>query len=466
MGVYGAKASDVLTIDIQQQLHRLVGLEDITLRYAFLGALITGISTGWMGSFLVVRRLSMLGDTLAHSILPGLVLGFILAQGRDELTLFVSALMMGYVGVCFVSWVKKKSYLKEDAALSLVLSGFYAIGIVLLTMVQHTSIGQKTGLEKIFFGQAAALSSNDLWLMGLLTAIISLFMLFFYKELLLFSFDSVFARATTPGVRVIELFFQLGVTAVIVSALKTSGVILVSAMLIIPSSTAYLITQSMPGMIVWSIVWSVFSGIVGVGLSFLKPGLATGPCMVVTAGSVFFIVWIGLPKNGLLGRFLSRLKTKNRIMTENLLKMIYHLLEQHQFQNNIIPIQALATMKKIPIEIAKKQINHLVQQEFGMWNQPDSDAHTFTLTASGWVRACQIVRNHRLWELYLTHVADYPTDHVHDDAEKIEHILGEDVVRQIESRLNYPQKDPHGQLIPSLIDMQNPKFTRSPFFNR
>jgi Mn-dependent DtxR family transcriptional regulator len=140
-----------------------------------------------------------------------------------------------------------------------------------------------------------------------------------------------------------------------------------------------------------------------------------------------------------------------RIQRENTLKSIYHVLEDHGFRGEGVSIRELAERRKETEDQVRLFVKDLRQHGFVTLYE---DGSTVLTTPEGWRRACAIVRNHRLWELYLTHAASIAADHVHEDAEKIEHVLGEEVVRELEKRLNYAKEDPHGKPIPSVRDMQ------------
>ena len=455
---WAMKAAHWGSTDMGEQWMRFFCFEDTAVRYALIGALLMGLSTGVLGSFLVVRRLAMMGDTLSHAVLPGLVGGFLWAGGKEPWALFTGALLAGLLGVWLVSQIKTMSVLKEDAALGLVLSGFYAIGVCLLTMVQHMEIGQKSGLDKILFGQAAALGLNDLYFMGGVTAVVVILVGFFYKEFLALSFDEAFARALGWPIGLFQGLFMGVLAATVVVSLQASGVVLVSAMLIIPASAAYLLTQRFGVLVILASTLSMIAGVLGALLSFLKPGIPTGPCMVACASLEFGLIWLLAPGQGIIPQWVRQMRVQERIALENTLKAIYHVLEKGGFQLETVTLEALAEGQA------------LVARGFAHFGSLDKAAsienRTLHLTPQGWARACEIVRNHRLWELYLTHAANYAPDHVHEDAEKIEHMLGETIVRQLETRLNYPQRDPHGKLIPSLADMENPYFSRPPWGNK
>ena len=135
-----------------------------------------------------------------------------------------------------------------------------------------------------------------------------------------------------------------------------------------------------------------------------------------------------------------------------MLKVMYHVLEEEGFRGETVPLRDLAEARREAIEDVQVEMRSL--RSHGLVTI-SGDGQAAVFTPDGWKRACEIVRNHRLWELYLTHAANYALDHVHEDADKIEHILGEDTVRLLEKRLNYAHRDPHGKLIPGLADIHS-----------
>ena len=153
------------------------------------------------------------------------------------------------------------------------------------------------------------------------------------------------------------------------------------------------------------------------------------------------------PKYGTLTRWWRRKNHSRQIRNENSLKAIYRVLEDREFEGEGVSLQELAELRRETLETARDQVRALVQAG---WATTGEDGHVAYLTPEGQRRGWAIVRNHRLWELYLTNLADYEPDHVHDDAEKIEHILGEDAVRELEKLLDYPELDPHGKQIPKV----------------
>jgi len=182
--------------------------------------------------------------------------------------------------------------------------------------------------------------------------------------------------------------------------------------------------------------------------------------MVLAASTVFTLSFLFSPRHGLVSRWRKRRSREKRIRNENTLKAIYQVREASKFAGEGVRLTDLARrMSESELE-ARERTRDLRAVSICDLKEIEGEAFAF-LNPDGWLRACAVVRNHRLWELYLTNQAEYEPDHVHDDAEVIEHVLGEETVRRLERLLDFPAKDPHGKLIPSLADLQR-SLTRDP----
>jgi ABC-type Mn2+/Zn2+ transport system permease subunit/Mn-dependent DtxR family transcriptional regulator len=446
-----ARIGELSESNIAEQALRFFTLRDPSVRYALIGSILLGITCGLLGSFIVVRKMALVGDALSHAVLPGVALGFLWNMSKDPLTIFIGATAAGLLGTATVAAIKQTTRLKEDTVLGMVLAGFFSIGICLVTMIQHLPTGNKSGVDKFLFGQAAAISAQDVQLMSVVAALSIIAIVVFYKEFLVASFDSGFARAVGFPIHMIHHALMLLLAFAVVIALQAVGVVLVSAMLITPAAAAYLLTDRMHRMLLIAAIFGMFAGMTGAFFSFLGPSLPTGPFMVLGASAVFGLAFLFGPKHGVVMRWWNRRSRAQRIQNENTLKSIYHVLEGRQFRGEGVSLRELAERRRETIDEAKQQADSLRRRNLATLHE---DGNLIFVTPSGWQRACTIVRNHRLWELYLTNAAQIAADHVHDDAEKIEHVLGEDVVRELERRLEYATKDPHGRPIPSLSDMQ------------
>jgi len=449
--VWAERIGDMGENTVWDQAQRFFSLKDPAVRYALMGSILLGISCGLLGSFIVVRKMALFGDTLSHAVLPGVALGFMWNMSKDPLAIFIGATLAGLIGGALVTLIVQTTRLKEDTALGLVLASFFAVGICLLTRIQKISTGNKGGLDDFLFGQAAAMGKNDITLMLVVTLLVIVAITFSYKELLVVSFDKTFAGSVGLPVAVIHYALMMLLAFSVVIALQAVGVVLVSAMLITPAAAAYLLTDRMHAMLLLASTFGVAAGATGAFLSFLGNNLPTGPLMVVGASLVFLSAFLFGPRYGVISRWWRQSSRSAQVQRENTLKALYHVLEARSFAGEGVSLRELAERRRETIEDVRGQAQQLKKHDLATLHE---DGETLHLTPDGWQRACEIVRNHRLWELYLTNEARIAPDHVHDDAEIIEHVLGEETVRQLERTLNHAKEDPHGRQIPGLQDLQ------------
>lgn len=454
-----ARVSELADTDTLDRAIRFFTFQDASLRFALIGSILLGVCCGLMGAFLVVRRLALMSDALSHAVLPGVALGFLWNMTKNPVAIFIGATLCGLLGSGVVQAIRNTTKQKEDAALGFVLASFFAVGVCLMTMIQNLPGGNKSGLDKFMFGQAAALGSTDLILLGVVAALVIGLLTIYYKELLVTSFDSAFARSAGIPASLFHYLLMLLLAFAIVSSLQAVGVVLVSAMLVIPAAAAYLLTDRFGWMLILSAVFGLSTGAVGSFFSFVGRNLPTGPLMVLAATFVFVLALCFGPRHGIIAKWWRHRSRSARIQRENTLKALYRVLEDGGFQHETVTPRELAELRREPLETITKQLHSLFRAGF---ITPAGAGGSVGFTPDGWRRACEIVRNHRLWELYLTTAAHYAADHVHEDAEKIEHVLGEDTVRQIEKQLNHARRDPHGKLIPGYADIHAGEPGRSP----
>jgi len=454
---HAARISELSDSTMAERALRFLTFQDPSLRNALAGSMLLGICCGLMGAFLVVRKMALMGDALSHAVLPGVALGFLWNMTKDPLAIFVGATLSGLLGAGTVQLIRHTTRHKEDAALGFVLASFFGVGICLFTMIQNIPGGNKSGLDKFMFGQAAALSQGDVLLLAAVTVLAAGAVLLFYKEYTLTSFDTGFARSLGMPVQFFHYSLMLLLAFAIVSSLQAVGVVLVSAMLVIPASTAFLLTDRFGLMLLLAAIFGLCSGAIGSFFSFVGRNLPTGPFMVLAAASLFAGALLLGPRHGILSRWWRQRSRSARIRRENTLKAIYQVLEDDGFRREAAGVSELAERRRETREEAMRQIASVRKSGFVT---ALGDAVSFT--PKGWQRACEIVRNHRLWELYLTNAAHIAADHVHEDAEVIEHVLGEEIVLKLEKRLNYARRDPHGKLIPGLKDIRMGRASRRP----
>ena len=415
-----------------------------TARNVLLGASLLGVVGGVLGCFALLRRQSLLGDALAHAALPGVCVAYLLTQSKSPGPLFAGALVAGALGSLLILGVVRYSRVKEDSAIGIVLSVFFGAGIVLLTMIQKLPYGNQSGLDKFLFGQAATLMPRDIQLMAVLGALVLAMVVLFYKEFKLLCFDREFGASLGYPMRPLEIVLTLLLVVVVVVGLQTVGVVLMVATLVTPAAAARQWTERLATMLVLAALVGGGSGAVGALLSASIPRLPTGPVIVLCSSAVLVASLVFAPQRGLLWAWLRHRRMVGRIQRENLLKDLYLWGERRggEWQRPVPWSLLMGTRGQ-----TGGQLERLARR------LADRDHLTFEsagaqLTPSGFAAAEAIVRKHRLWELYLTHRLELASDHVHRDADAMEHTLSDEALADLDALLGYPEVDPHGQPIP------------------
>jgi manganese/zinc/iron transport system permease protein len=308
-------------------LHDL--LFDYTLRTVALGSAALGLVSGALGVFAVLRRQSLLGDAVSHAALPGIVLAFLLTGSKAPLVLVLGAALAGWCAALLVMLVVRTSRIKVDTALGLMLSSFFGLGLVLLSVVQRSAGAGQAGLDRFLFGQAAALVGDDLVTMAVLGAVVLAGLALLWKEFKLLSFDPAFAAATGLPVRLLDILLTSLLVVAIVIGLQTVGVVLMSAMIVAPAAAARQWTDRLGRLVALAGLFGALAGLTGAVISSLVPHLPTGPTivLVITALTVFSL--LAAPERGLLAERWRVWRQRRRLATDTVLADLYRLAAQH-----------------------------------------------------------------------------------------------------------------------------------------
>lgn len=259
-----------------------------TLCITLIGTGILGIVAGALGSFALLRKQSLLGDAIAHAALPGIAIAFLYTHSKNPAILLLGGSISGLIGTLLMSIITHHSRLKKDAALGIILSVFFGIGLMLMTVIQKQPMANQSILNKFLFGNASTLLPQDIYIMGTVGAIIITCMLVFWKEFKLITFDPDFAHTLHYPVALLQSFLTTLLVLAIVIGLQTVGVILMSSMLIAPAAAAYQWTHRLESMALLASCIGALSGICGALLSSMITHLPTGPIIVVVLSVVVF----------------------------------------------------------------------------------------------------------------------------------------------------------------------------------
>jgi manganese/zinc/iron transport system permease protein len=314
---------DLLT----QTLAELV--TDYTLRTVALGSAALGLVSGSLGAFAVLRRQSLLGDAVSHAALPGIVLAFMLSGRKLPLVLVLGAALAGWAGALVVMLVVRTTRIKQDTALGLVLSTFFGLGLVLLSLIQRTAGAAQAGLESFLFGQAAALVGDDLRTMAGLGAIVLVALALLWKEFKLISFDADFAGSLGLPVRRLDVALTTLLVVAIVIGLQTVGVVLMSAMIVAPAAAARQWTDRLGRLVVLAGGFGALAGLTGAVISSLVPRLPTGPTIVLAVTALTGFSLLFAPRRGLVLGRLRDWRRRGQLRADAVLADLYRLAAQH-----------------------------------------------------------------------------------------------------------------------------------------
>jgi len=428
---------------VRERVARVVLLRDYNTRVVLAGSVILGATAGVVGVFTLLRRRALIGDVVGHSALPGIALAFLIGElifghGRSLPLLLSGAFLAGLAAAGCVMALDRVSRIRSDAALAVVLSGFYGAGAVLLSVVQQLPTGAAAGLSTYLNGQTATIVAADVWLFACSAAVVLAVTLALFKEFTLLCFDMESAAADGWPVRTLDALLIVLVAAVTIIGMQSVGLILVVATLITPAAASRFWTDNIRAMTVSSAAIGGTSAAIGVLLSAAAPHVAAGAVIVIIAGLMFVVSLLFGKRRGVVWRWLTRVKLRRRIGRHDLLRAIYEQLESVQRASSDAQFLAGA----VPLDDLIRERPWTGGEVGGLIKWATRDGLVTTpstalihLTPHGLDQARRLVRNHRLWEIYLIRYADVAPTHVDRGADLIEHVLDEQIIRDLERHL-------------------------------
>ncbi len=264
-----------------------------------IGTLI-GILSAVIGSYLIVRGMGLLGDVIAHAVLPGLAIAFYV--GVD---IFIGAFIAGTISTFVVAWIQSHSKIKVDTAMALVFSGFLALGVMLITTLKS-----KLDLHSFLFGDILGVTGVDLWRTLLIAIAVLIGVAMFYRELLFYCFDPLAAKAMGIPVHLINFGLTAAITLTIIASMQAVGVVLVVSLLTGPAATAYLLVKRLHMMMIIGAVIGVFASVSGMYVSYYQ-NVPSGSAIVLIISVLFLLALLFSPSQGILtkGKLSRRLKS-------------------------------------------------------------------------------------------------------------------------------------------------------------
>jgi len=471
-------------------LTRLSIWEGIDTWIAITGAL-AAMACALPGTWLLLRRQSLLGDALSHAVLPGIVIAYIslswledagwlagpslggngvgrVAEGmslvvRRQLALFVGAALSGVVAAVLSEVIQRWGRVERSAALGVVFTSMFALGLLLIRLFAdraHLDPGcvlygnlEATGFDTLAgtsIPQAVVVNGAMLLLNGLLTVL-------FFKELRLNTFDPELGAAQGLRPNLVSLVLMSVTAATVVAAFESVGAILVIAMMIVPGAAARLLTDRLSTMLWLSLIVAAIGACIGHVFAITLPAMicsrigfkqvddaSTSGMMAVTVFGCFVLAILFSPRHGIVLAWWERVQLRLRVAREDLLG---HLYRQEEAASTGATVDSQVPLRtrtiSLPGWIQWLAWRTLVHQELIQLG-PRGES----LTPSGSVAARNLVRSHRLWELYMARHFELPDDHLHATAEQVEHFLGPELQAELAAELDQPTTDPHGKTIP------------------
>jgi len=415
---------------------------DSALGLPLLGAVLVCFLAGIVGTFSFLRKQSLIGDVVSHAALPGVAAAFLFSGVKNPLLFWLGATLSGFFAVWIIDIAERVTKLKPDVLQAITLGVFFGLGIMLLTFIQHQEMGAQSGLDSFLFGNAAAINRSDVYVLSAVFLINVSLVYFFYRGFKLISFDIHLAHNLGLPVTLLRLLLIFITVSTIAVGIQMVGVILMAALMITPASGARFITKKIHVILILSGFFAAFSGVVGVVLSSQISGLPTGPSIVIILTLISVLAIFFGKEKGIWVRYQLQRKNNSKIRRENILKLLYKLtLEGTQpvtldiFNERKNQSSNIDGWSKEIKKLQKSQLLTIVNKEI-------------VLTDKGNLAAKEIVRKHRLWELYLSTYFPLKDDHLHDDAEGIEHVITPEIESHLMALLDRPEYDPHQSKIP------------------
>ncbi|MCF8248040.1 MAG: metal ABC transporter permease [Saprospiraceae bacterium] len=402
---------------------------------ALIASALVGITCGILGCFIVLRNMALIGDALSHAILPGVVVAFMIGLGGNTIGRFAGAVIAGLLTAIIITWIQRNVKTKNDAAIGIVFTAMFSLGVIGISYISRQP-GVHLDLKDFLFGQVLGVTNEDLWLTFGVTGYVLVSVVVFYRYLFITTFQPVIAQTMGISVSTMHYFLMLLLSFAVVAALSTVGVILVVAMLVTPASTALLLTNRLHYALVIAAFFGFLSAAAGLFFAILFE-TTPGPAMAVTATVFYLVAAFFSPKKGLVFRFFQKRRLQSRIRLEDVLKLAYRQQQQGQLTLDGL-LQGLGFSKTaLQTQLQILRSKNLLEK------------NSLALTEEGREEGRRLVRAHRLWETYLASEMGLSAEQIHEDADKYEHLLTDEILDEVDKTLGYPTTDPHGSPIPA-----------------
>ena len=402
------------------------------MRNALAMVVIVGITSSVLSCLLVVRRQALMGDAISHSVLVGVVLGWMLGQHAG---IFWGALASGILSGVAITYVERNSRVKLDAAMGVLFTFSFALGLAIISMVRPTGID----LFHVLFGNVLGVGREELALTALCGALVLGTLCLFFRGFHLWSFDEQMARAAGIPTGLLHYVFTALLSATIVASLQAVGLILVIAMLVTPGATAYLLSNRLGSMMAIAAGVGLLSGVAGLYGSYYFD-VASGPAMVLVVSAFFGAAFLFAPRHGILARSRARRRQQRDSLEEDVLRAVVTLDREfgRQVDARLLCDRLAAPVRTVRTALRRLRARGLLQPGSGPVRP----------TAKGVESAAPLVRRHRVIESYLYQVEGYGMADLHAAAEALEHDIEPETLEHMQRSVDESPFDPHGHRIP------------------
>ncbi len=402
---------------------------------ALLASILVGGLCGLLGCFIVLRNMSLIGDALSHAILPGIVVAFVLF-GYSTFAFFGGSVIAGILSAIMITWLQRNIRVKNDAAIGIIFTFMFSLGIIGISWLSHHE-GVHLDLKDFLFGNILAVEAEDVWLTLTMVAVVLAMIIIYYRSLFVTTFQAELASNLGFNQNFMHYLTMLLLSLSVVASLRSVGVILVVSMLITPASAALLISDRLPKVLATSALLGMISAMTGllISISFDFP---PGPSMAVVTTLIYLLIMLFAPNRGLISKWNLKRKHEMRIVIEDILKLLSKQKVTEKISIRQLTNQSIHSYKVFWQWLQKMQSIGLVRLE----------GDYASLTPQGELRAHQLIRAHRLWEVYLVEQLGLNADQIHEEAEKFEHNISDEEISRLDASLGFPERDPHGSPIP------------------
>ncbi len=429
-----------------------------------VGALCS-IAAALLGSFLVLRRLSLMGDAISHSVLPGIAAAFLFSGTRGSYIILIGAAAMGLLTVWLTELIRKYGRVEESAAIGVVFTTLFAVGLIMIVRA-----GDSIDLDPscVLYGSLELITLDSRKIdtplgaipQGVLTLSVvcllnAVFVIAFFKQWQISTFDPLLSEAQGISPTVFHYLLASLVAVTCIASFEAVGNILVVAMLVVPASTAFLLSKRLATMVLFSVAIGIASAISGHLLARFAPvafgfkSVNSAAMMAVASGIFLVLAVIASPKAGILVRMLEHRSVARKIVGEDILALLYRHSERmigggaNADSRAVLPAREIAAQLKIPLKRLSAIAVDLVSEGWVTTAQS-----SITLTDQGRRIAQNLIRSHRLWEQYLSVEVNASDARLHAQAESLEHFTSSSMRDKLDAETGQSTVDPHGRSIP------------------